>query len=119
MEEIIQRLAHIFAFLNEPHFKIGETQFSLASVCLLLLGLVLVYAISKITERTFERILVKRKVEKSNAGKLSHVLYYFFIALGTLIVFDIAGIQLSVFVALGAIFMVGISFGLQNITQNF
>ena len=60
-------------------------------------------------------MILKRGIQAS----ISRVINYAFIIIGLLITLDYLGINMRTLAALSAVLMVGIGFGLQNITSNF
>ena len=112
-------LQALMSILNRPQLKVGEHQISLISVTGVLLGAVLLFVVARYSERLSQQFLEKKKLDESNASSIAKLVRYFVFLIGLLVVLDLAGVSLSSLAAIGAVFMVGISFGLQNITQNF
>ena len=66
------------------------------------------------------RLLLKNQhLDMGTRGSIKRFSRYFILLLGFFIALDTVGISLSSLAAVGAVLMVGIGFGLQNITQNF
>lgn len=110
--------AALLALLNKPQVRFGDLSISVLSVIVAIVGLVILYLFARYSERASQSFLEKKKLEASNASSIAKLVRYFVSAVGLLMVLDLAGVSLSSLAAIGAVFMVGISFGLQNITQN-
>ena len=85
---------------------------------LLLIQAVLILLIAVVFSKLFIRFLKKKvfsayKIKEGLQESISRLIYYIFI------IFDHLGINMTTLAALGAVLMVGIGFGLQNITSNF
>jgi len=90
----------------------------------LLIQTVLILLIFIVFSKLFVRFLKRKvfsayKIREGLQESISRVIYYIFIILGVLIALDHLGINMTTLAALGAVLMVGIGFGLQNITSNF
>ena len=91
---------------------------------LLLIHAILIVLITLILSRIFIRFLKRRvfkryKIKEGIQDSILRIIYYIFIILGIIIALDHLGINMTTLAALGAVLMVGIGFGLQNITSNF
>ena len=64
-------------------------------------------------------LLADQELDSGVKGSISRFTKYLVMLIGSLIALDTVGISLKSLAALGAVLMVGIGFGLQNITQNF
>ncbi|MFC1511821.1 mechanosensitive ion channel family protein [Candidatus Latescibacterota bacterium] len=95
----------------------GVSLILLIKACLILL---IIAVFSKILimflkKKVFTRYNIKVGTQES----ISRLIHYFLIILGVFITLDYLGINMTTLAALSAVLMVGIGFGLQNITSNF
>ena len=119
MEILLDQVKYIWSFLSTPLFQLGNSQISLASLFVALMILAGFAVISKIIERGVHNALKSKAIDSGVKGSIERFSRYLIITLGAFIAFDTIGISLSSLAALGAVLMVGIGFGLQNIAQNF
>jgi small-conductance mechanosensitive channel len=107
----------IASFLNAGIAGSQVTPLKLLIVIALLV--VLVWATRRTTHWFVDRVLARRGVDVGLREALGAITRYAVIALGTLVILQAAGINLtSLNVLVGAV-GVGLGFGLQNITSNF
>ncbi len=106
-------------YLSTPLFEISGNKISLVSVLLACVVFFLTTRLAKMTERFMLRILKDKGLESGVRGSIATISRYVVLTTGILITLDTVGISLSSLTALGAVLMVGIGFGLQNIAQNF
>jgi len=119
MDILFDQIKFVWNLLSTPLFELGNSQISLASlfVVLLILGAFLI--ISRIIERGVQNVLKNKAIDPGIKGSIERFSKYLTVTVGVFIALDTIGISLTSLAALGAILMVGIGFGLQNITQNF
>ena len=85
-----------------------------------ILILVITITISKLLIRFLKRRIFKKyNIKEGIQDSIAKLLYYIFVILGIFIALNHLGIDMTALAALGAVLMVGIGFGLQNITSNF
>ena len=106
-------------YFSRPLFHLGDHQISLFSLIICLAIVFSFFTLARWIERMVEGALAKGQVERGIANSLSRLIRYAIIAIGFMVALDAVGIGLSSLAAVGAVLMVGIGFGLQNITQNF
>ena len=106
-------------YFSRPLFHLGDHQVSLVSLVICLAIVFSFFTLARWIERMVERALAKGQVERGIANSLSRLTRYAVIAIGLMVALDAVGIGLSSLTAVGAVLMVGIGFGLQNIAQNF
>ncbi|MBC8287166.1 MAG: mechanosensitive ion channel [Nitrospinae bacterium] len=119
MEILLDQIKYIWSLLSTPLFQLGSSQISLASLFVALIVLAGFVIISKIIERGVHNALKSKSIDSGVKGSIERFSRYIVITLGAFIALDTIGISLSSLAALGAVLMVGIGFGLQNIAQNF
>ncbi|NRA68652.1 MAG: mechanosensitive ion channel [Pseudobacteriovorax sp.] len=114
-----EHLKSIWSVISQPLFKIGENDISIASVFTAGLILFIAFRLSKLAEKFIGKFLEARGIDQGVRGSIEGFTRYLIIILGFFVTLDTLGISLTSLAALGAVLMVGIGFGLQNITQNF
>ena len=109
-----------YYYVNYPLLKVGETQITLWIIVYLVLFLFLLFTItSRLKRWVVDRLFVKSPVDYGVRQAIGTIASYIVIAIGTLIILDTAGINLSALNFLAGALGIGIGFGLQNITTNF
>ena len=107
------------AFITE-RLQIGSVDISLGDVLVFFLAIYASILISRFIRFLLEEdILVRMKLPRGVPAAISMLTNYAIIALGLMIAFSVAGIELSKFAIMLGALGVGIGFGLQNIVNNF
>lgn len=120
MDAIKVYLSFISNLISKPLFHISENPISIGSIIISILIVSIFSKISYMAERWIGRVLAPRtEIDAGLKGTIERFTRYIIFALGIFISLDSVGISLSSLAAIGAALMVGIGFGLQNITQNF
>ena len=104
--------------LDKPIPYMGSISLLLLIKVLLLLLIIAVFSkilIMFLKKKIFTRYEIKLGTQES----ISRLIHYVLIILGVFITLDYLGINMTTLAALGAVLMVGIGFGLQNIASNF
>ena len=106
--------------LNAPLFSLGEQSYSIVSI-LILLGLFwgLITAIRTFTKFFRTRILHRTGMSRGSQEVIFIITQYGLIFIGTIILLQIWGLNLSSLTILGSALGVGIGFGFQDIAKNF
>ena len=106
--------------LNAPLFSLGDQSYSIISI-LILLGLfwVLITAIKTFTKFFRTRILHRTGMSRGSQEVIFIITQYGLIFIGTIILLQIWGLNLSSLTILGSALGVGIGFGFQDIAKNF
>lgn len=110
----------ISGWFTDPLFSLGSTQITL---WLIVLAVALLWALNWVSRR-FERLLSARLKTRSSAtavyaDSIATIARYGFLVLGSLVVLQNLGINLTSLGALAGALGVGIGFGLKNIVDNF
>lgn len=106
-------------YLSMPLFEISGNQISLISIFLAIGVFFLTTTLAKMCERFIDKLLIDKQIDSGVRGSIVRISRYLVLFIGIMITLDTVGVSLSSLAALGAVLMVGIGFGLQNITQNF
>jgi small-conductance mechanosensitive channel len=109
----------IWNLIRTPLFEISGNKFSIMSLILACIVFYLSVILSRMAERFVKNLLDGKDIDPGVKGSISTFTRYLVVIVGSLITLDTVGVSLSSLAALGAVLMVGIGFGLQNITQNF
>ena len=119
MDIIFDQIKFVWNLLSTPLFELGSSHISLASLFVVILILGVFYIISRIIERGVQNTLKNKAIDPGIKGSIVRFSRYLTVIIGVFVALDTIGISLSSIAALGAILMVGIGFGLQNLAQNF
>jgi small-conductance mechanosensitive channel len=110
----------VYNYVNYPLVKIGDTQITLWVLVYLVIFLILLFTVTNRLKRwVVDRLFVKSNVDYGVRQAIGTIAAYVVIGIGTLIILDTAGINLSAFAFVAGALGIGIGFGLQNITTNF
>ena len=119
VKSIGEHLKEVWQVLTVPIFQINNSKISVSSVLISVATIVITVFIARLIGRTIHRGLSSRGVESGVRDSIEKFSRYLIIAVGVLFSLENLGISVSSLAAVGAVLMVGIGFGLQNITQNF
>lgn len=110
----------IIKLISYPLIDFGESKLSLGSIIFgVFLFCVFIY-LSKLAEKGLVKFFsTKKKIDQGVRDSFIKFGRYAVVAVGALITLDTLGISLKSLAAIGAVLMVGVGFGLQNIAQNF
>ncbi len=98
----------------------GNVIITPAVLLTVVLILVAAFWVSRLLQRVLRRNVFDRiDLHEGAQASICRVLHYMTMALGAFIALEQAGIDLTALAAIGAVLMVGIGFGLQNLTSNF
>jgi len=118
--DVRSALATLDRWFNRTLFNLGEHQISLEDLVVTAVIIALTLWLSRLAERAVERAFRKRAhVDEGTIGVAGRLVYYLVAAVGLVVSLNTLGLNLSALFAAGAIFAVGIGFGLQNLVQNF
>ncbi len=119
MDIFFEQVKPIWDLLKTPLFELGNSQISLTSLFAVFLILAAFFIISKIVERGVRNALKNKTIDPGIKGSIERFSRYLTVTVGVFVAVDTIGISLTSIAALGAVLMVGVGFGLQNIAQNF
>jgi small-conductance mechanosensitive channel len=118
--ELLGALERFWDIFTTPLFKLGETGISLGTIIYFLLAFIFLSFVAKrIKLILVKRILVKANLDPGIAASIGTTTRFLILLIGTIIIIQSAGINLSTLSLLAGALGVGIGFGLQNITDNF
>jgi small-conductance mechanosensitive channel len=105
--------------LAEPLFELGDGFISAGTIIYSVLAFILLGISSKILRKHFVgKVLEKMQIETSVRTSIGKVSRFLFMTIGSFIIIQTAGIDLSALSIVVGALGVGIGFGLQNITNN-
>lgn len=106
--------------LTEPLFTAGERTYSITNLLILLALLVgWVTLANKLTNQFRSRILPITGLKRNTGEIVTTVMKYLVIAIGTVVLLQLWGLDLSSLTILASALSVGIGFGFQDIAKNF
>ena len=109
-----------WSILGHSLFEVGGQQVSILSFMTAGLVFYLTHLVSKYIDRGLHSFFEdKNDLDSGIKDSIKRFSKYTILMIGSILAFDTVGIKLSSLAAIGAVLMVGIGFGLQNITQNF
>jgi small-conductance mechanosensitive channel len=112
-------LVSIKDFLDIPLFRLGDTHVTLWAILYLVILLVLLfYLTGRLKYFIVTRVLAKSSIEIGVRQAVGSIIRYGVVAVGVVVIFETAGIDLSALTILAGALGIGVGFGLQNITNN-
>ncbi len=118
--EIIQtQIDEIWQLLKKPIFVMEDSKISVVNILISILAIILTLKIARYLGKLVNRALANRGVDAGIRHSLEKFVRYTIISVSIVFALDNLGISLNSLAAIGAVLMVGIGFGLQNVTQNF
>jgi small-conductance mechanosensitive channel len=111
----------ILSYLNKHLFVLSGTPVTLLSLIIFGVTLLMAVTIGNLIRRAIYRMLIQRggSTNQGLAYSLGRMGQYIIVLVGILVGLENLGVSLRSLAAFGAVLMVGIGFGLQNIAQNF
>jgi len=115
-----ETLSRFWAALNSPRFFLSNSSYSIISI-LVLLGLfwALIYLTKTFTKLLRNSFPAHILVNRASQEVFFIITQYGLLAIGTIILLQVWGVNLSSLTILGSAFGVGIGFGFQDIAKNF
>ena len=116
----MNRWEEILGILGKKLVSLGDVTITPAVLITVVLIFLTSILISRLLQRMLRRNVLRRMHIKEGVKEaICRILHYAIITLGAFIAVEQAGIDLTALAAISAVLMVGIGFGLQNITSNF
>lgn len=106
-------------FMNRSLFEISGVPVTPTSLLLTGVVFVLTLILAKVLETSVKRLLLGRGGNVGSVGVAGRIVNYTVTIIGLAIALNTLGMNLSALFAAGAVFAVGLGFGLQNVVQNF
>jgi small-conductance mechanosensitive channel len=105
--------------LSRPIFELSGSKISVSSLLISIVIFFVFVKVAKIVQHSLVRFLSAKDVDPGLRDSLGRFSHYLIVGVGALTALDSVGFSIKSLAGLGAILMVGIGFGLQNIAQNF
>lgn len=120
MDRVIDLVQPLTQLSQISFHLVGNTPVTLGTLFYLtILILALFYATAKLNTWIVERLLSKSRVDLGVRHAIGTIVRYIVVALGSIIILQTAGIDLSALTVVFGALGVGVGFGLQSITNNF
>lgn len=114
-----EQFANLQDLVSKPFAEFSNSKLTIAGIVISILIVFIASRVGKYVGRALSRTLKMRDVDSGVRDSLEKFIGYAAIIVGILFALDNLGVSLTSLTAIGAIVMVGVGFGLQNITQNF
>jgi small-conductance mechanosensitive channel len=119
-EKLLIPLKEVWDVIRYPLLEVSGNKISLLSIITALFFFYASVALSRVAENLIGKVLRdKTQLDPGVKDSIKRFTRYTVLTVGILITLDTIGISMSSLAAISAVLMVGIGFGLQNITQNF
>lgn len=123
LSEIDITAAQIFAFLDgllrTPIIPVGKEPITFYMIIFVgALGFALVYATGQMQQWTVRMLCQKKSIEVGLAQSITAITRYVIIALGLVVILQLAGIDLSTVTVLAGALGIGVGLGLQSVVAN-
>jgi small-conductance mechanosensitive channel len=110
----------LYYYVNFPLLKLGEAQITAWTIAYIFLLLIVLYTITnRMKHWVVDRLFAKSHIEYGTRQAIGTIVAYSIVVIGTLVILDSAGINLSALTIVAGALGIGIGFGLQNVTTNF
>lgn len=110
----------VSGWLAQPIVSFGGKNLSVAGLATVAAAIAIVMVVGRVIRRGLsERVLPRLHVEPGVAYAISNMVFYAFATLGTLVVIQSSGIDLTSLTVLVGALGVGAGFGLQEVASNF
>jgi small-conductance mechanosensitive channel len=110
----------LYYYVNFPLLKLGQSQITAWTIAYIIILLILLYIITnRMKNWVVDRLFAKSNIEYGTRQAIGTIIAYSIVVVGTLVILDSAGINLSALTIVAGALGIGIGFGLQNVTTNF
>lgn len=118
--EVVDLAVAFYDLFTTSMFQLANNDISLGTILYVILTFVILAWLAKRVKKILvENILVKANLDHGARATIGTVTKFFILMIGTIVIIQSAGIDLSALTLLAGALGVGIGFGLQNITDNF
>lgn len=118
-ENILGYLSRVGEVFTKSLFTLGASEISLSTIIYFFLAFILLfYVAGKIKRVLITRVLAKAEINIGLRESIGMITKFVIIIVGSIVIIQSAGIDLSALSLLAGALGVGIGFGLQNITNN-
>ena len=119
LSRVLNLLSEFLFIFNRTLFKIGDSEISIGTIVVFFASFYLLVVVSKnVRLILLNRILAKSKLKKSVRESIANGVRITMMLIGTIIIIQAVGIDLSALSLLAGALGVGIGFGFQKVTDN-
>lgn len=118
-QNVLDQIENVWDLLQKPFITIDQTKISAVSLLASIVFIWLAWRVAILLGRVSSTWLTRKNVDTGVRDSIEKFVRYSIFLLGLMMAMDNMGFSISSLAALGAVLMVGIGFGLQNLTQNF
>ncbi len=120
MASLREFISRVQEWLNTPLIQVGGSAITPWSILLFLLSFIVLYLVSlRMKTLVAKRLLARTRLDVGAREAIGTLIRYLLLVIGTLIIVQSAGVDLTALSVLAGAIGVGIGFGLQNIANNF
>lgn len=120
MRIIVSWFYESIEWMNEPRFKFGDLEFSVARILTVILAVLLTFAVAKLIRRLLHsRLFRKSTIDQGVQNAISTLTYYVLIVVGLAATVSYMGLDLTSVALFSGALGLGIGIGLQEIAKNF
>lgn len=112
-------LHDVLGLLRTPLFVLSETPVTILALLTAMAILVVARVAGGVIVRSIGRVFVARHVDKGVGFAITKIVRWLIMGLGVVVALSTIGMNLSAVVAVCAVLLVGIGFGLQKLAENF
>ncbi|HBP89422.1 MAG TPA: mechanosensitive ion channel [Nitrospirales bacterium] len=117
LSTVVKTLDHFFTY---PLFTINQTPITLSSLAFFVFIMAIFWMMNTLIRRFLgNKFLKHSKMPRATQYTLTRIIQYVLLLIGTIIGFQVIGVDLSGLAVIFGFLSVGIGFGLQNLTSNF
>ena len=119
LSRVLNLLSEFLFIFNKTLFKIGDSEVSIGTIVVFFASFYLLVIVSKnVRLLLLNKILVRSKLKKSFRESIANGVRITMMLIGTIIIIQAVGIDLSALSLLAGALGVGIGFGFQKVTDN-
>lgn len=119
MNRVTDTLLRTWQSGTKPLVEVSGSTLSLTSIIVFLFIIILSYYASKMTNRSINRILINKPIDRGLKAATERISGYLVFFLGILLALDLLGVNLKSIAAFSALIIIGLGFAFQSIIQNF
>ncbi len=107
-------------WINEPRFRFGDLEFSVARILTVILAILLTFVVARVVRRLLQaRLFKKSTIDQGVQNAVSTLTYYILIVVGLSATISYIGLDLTSIALFSGALGLGIGIGLQEVAKNF
>lgn len=111
---------HVLRIWRTQIFALGDNKFTLSLIVTVIVAIVALSVITSVLKRLIvSRVLLRTSMDRGTAESVATMLRYAVLVIGTVVILQNSGVNLSVLGVLFGALGIGIGFGLQNVAKHF